>query len=139
LPKNQILPSPNQIPHLISKFDGQLLSSAPQLSITLSLSGFIVISPSSVDKERMNLIQWNGMEGVLFSILALLLACLLDSRDSWAFVVFVMQGEKQTVDLIVCRVGCKVDNRRVPEADEALRLKTIDDARRLIKSVGPPI
>jgi hypothetical protein len=49
-----------------------------------------------------------------------------------------MQGEKQTVDLIVW-VGCKVYDRRVPEANEALRLKTIDDARRLRKSVGPPI
>jgi hypothetical protein len=147
LPQNQILPSPSQIPHPISKFDGQLLLSVPQLSITLSLPGLIAISPSSVDKERVNLIQWNGMEGILFSFLALLLSCLLalllacllvDSHDSWAFVVFVMQGEKQTVDLIVW-VGCKVDDRRVPKADEALRLKTIDDARRLRKSVAPLI
>jgi hypothetical protein len=72
-----------------------------------------------------------------FSFLSLL-SCLLDSHDSWAFVVFVMQGEKQTVDLIVW-VGCKVDDRQVPEADEALRLKTINDTRRLRKSVGPPI
>jgi hypothetical protein len=74
LPQNWILPSPSQIPHPISKFDGQLLLSAPQLSITLSWSGFIVISSSSVDKERVNLIQWNGMEGILVSFLALLLA-----------------------------------------------------------------
>jgi hypothetical protein len=79
--------------------------------------------------------EWYGRHSLFFPCS---LACLLDSHDSWAFVVFVMQGEKQIVDLIVW-VGCKVDNRRVLEAGEALRLKTIDDARRLRKSVGPPI
>jgi hypothetical protein len=64
-----------------------------------------------------------------FSFLSLL-SLLLASHDSWVFVVFVMQGEKPTVDLIVS-VGCKVDDKRVPEADKALRLKTIDNARRL--------
>jgi hypothetical protein len=60
--------------------------------------------------------QWNGTEGTLFSFYTLSLACLLDYHDSWAFVVFViMQGEKSTVDLIV-PVGCKVNNKRVPEA-----------------------
>jgi hypothetical protein len=52
-----------------------------------------------------------------FSFLSLLsLTCLLDSHDSWAFVVFVMPGEKPTVDLIVS-VGCKVDDKGMPEAD----------------------
>jgi hypothetical protein len=70
-----------------------------------------------------------------FSFLSLL-SCLLDSHDSWAFVVFVMQGEEQTVDLIVLVGCCKVDNRQVLEADEALRLKTIDDARRRLHYYG---
>ena len=50
-----------------------------------------------------------------FSFLSLL-SRLLDSHASWAFVVFVMQGEKPTVDLIVS-VGCKVDDKRVPEVN----------------------
>jgi hypothetical protein len=119
------LSSPSQIPHPISKFDGQLLSSAPQLSITLSSSGFIVISPSLVDKERVNLMQWNGMEGILFSFLARSLA----SHDLCAFVVFVMHGENPTVeDHLIVSVVCKVDDKGVPEARKAFRLKTIDDA-----------
>jgi hypothetical protein len=118
------LPSPSQIPHPISKFDGQLLSSAPQLSITLSSSGFIVISPP-VDKELVDLMQWNGMEGILFSFHTRSLA----SHDLCAFVVFVMQGETPTVeDHLIVSVVCKVDDKGVPKARKAFRLKTIDDA-----------
>jgi hypothetical protein len=50
-----------------------------------------------------------------FSFLSLL-SRLLDSHASWAFVVFVMQGDKPTVDLNVS-VGCKVDDKRVPEVN----------------------
>jgi hypothetical protein len=51
---------------------------------------------------------------------------------------FVMQGEKRSVDLIIS-VGCKADDKQVPEAGKALRLKTINDAWKLRNSVGPPI
>jgi hypothetical protein len=77
------------------------------------------------------------MEGILVSFLALLLACLILMTHDGPL-LFSSCREKQTVDLIVW-VGCKVYDRRVPEAGEALRLKTIDDARRIRKSVGPPI
>jgi hypothetical protein len=94
------LATPSQIPHPISKLDGQLLLSAPQLSITLSLSGFIDISPP-VNEERVDLMQWNGMEGILFSFLALLL------------------------DLVVS-VGCKVNNKRVLEAHKTFVVLVVD-------------
>jgi hypothetical protein len=110
------LSSPSQIPHPISKFDGQLLSSAPQLSITLSPSGFVVIYPSVRRATGgFDAMKWYGRHSLFFLYS---LACLLDYHDSWTFVVFVMmQGEKSTVDLIVL-VGCKVNDKRVPEADK---------------------
>jgi hypothetical protein len=117
------LSSPSQILHPISKFDGQLLSSALQLSITLLSSGFIVISPP-VDEERVDLMQWNGMGGILFSFLARSLA----SHDLCAFVVFVMQGGNPTMeDHLIVSVVCKVNDKGVWEARKAFRLKTIDD------------
>lgn len=39
-------------------------------------------------------------------------------------------------DHLIVSVGCKVDDKGVPGADKALRLKTCDDARRLRKAVG---
>jgi hypothetical protein len=69
--------------------------------------------------------QWNGMEDILFSFHAHSLA----SHDLCAFVVFVMQGENPTVeDHLIVSVVCKVDDKGVPEARKAFRLKTIDDA-----------
>jgi hypothetical protein len=50
------------------------------------------------------------------------------------------EGSPPTVrieyDHLVCSVGSKVDDRGVPGADKALRLKSCDDARRLRTSIG---
>eukprot|EP00569_Conticribra_weissflogii_P012885 CAMPEP_0171380234 /NCGR_PEP_ID=MMETSP0879-20121228/28641_1 /TAXON_ID=67004 /ORGANISM="Thalassiosira weissflogii, Strain CCMP1336" /LENGTH=623 /DNA_ID=CAMNT_0011891241 /DNA_START=145 /DNA_END=2013 /DNA_ORIENTATION=+ len=49
-------------------------------------------------------------------------------------------GDPPTLDLeydhLVVAVGCKVDDKGVPGASKALRLKTCDDARRLRTAVG---
>ena len=39
-------------------------------------------------------------------------------------------------DHLIVSVGCRVDDKGVPGADKALRLKSCDDARRLRKSIG---
>jgi hypothetical protein len=56
---------------------------------------------SSVGEERVDLMQWYGVEGILFSFLARSLA----SHDSCAFVIFIMQGENPTARLTIkeCR------------------------------------
>jgi hypothetical protein len=65
------------------------------------------------------------MEGILIPSLA----CSLASHDSSAFVVFIMQAENPTMeDHLIVLVGCKVDDKGVPEANKAFRLRAIDDA-----------
>jgi NADH dehydrogenase len=39
-------------------------------------------------------------------------------------------------DHLICSVGCRVNDMGVPGADKAFRLKTLDDARLLRKSIG---
>jgi len=39
-------------------------------------------------------------------------------------------------DHLICSVGCRVNDRGVPGAGRALRLKSVDDARHLRKSIG---
>lgn len=52
----------------------------------------------------------------------------------------IREGESPTITLpydhLVCSVGCRVNDRGVPGAEKALRLKTLDDARILRRSVA---
>eukprot|EP00980_Cylindrotheca_fusiformis_P012850 scaffold3170_cov128-Cylindrotheca_fusiformis.AAC.10 len=52
----------------------------------------------------------------------------------------VRQGDPPTIDVpydhLVCSVGCRVNDRGVPGANKALRIKTLDDARILRRDVA---
>mmetsp|Transcript_48940 Transcript_48940/g.118501 ORF Transcript_48940/g.118501 Transcript_48940/m.118501 type:complete len:724 (+) Transcript_48940:2882-5053(+) len=52
----------------------------------------------------------------------------------------VREGEPPEIDIpydhLVVSVGCKIDDKGVPGAEKALRLKTLDDARKLRQAVG---
>eukprot|EP00980_Cylindrotheca_fusiformis_P012854 scaffold3170_cov128-Cylindrotheca_fusiformis.AAC.14 len=52
----------------------------------------------------------------------------------------VRNGDPPTIDVpydhLVCSVGCRVNDRGVPGAEKALRLKTLDDARNLRRDVA---
>jgi NADH dehydrogenase FAD-containing subunit len=52
----------------------------------------------------------------------------------------IREEDSPTIDVaydhLICSVGCRVNDRGVPGADKAFRLKTLDDARKLRKSIG---